>query len=542
VGSNDEPVLNRLLRRVDWRFVLPNPEPTRAVCFTSGMLARAVRLIAQSVADPHGSPRDCDLAVAVNPDAGTLAIAWRALIPGGNLYTEWTLPRLRRNSSLRSRLEGSGFENVALYWCWPPPCRGPALFWIPLENPGAISHFLTTRPSASGPVGRLLRFTMHSLWTLLYRAGVFPSVSAVATKPPARAVLTVDETRNARETGPLQVPSAASDTEHIQRMVLSYWQHKNGCTVPSPLSWTLLTGGSRTTNKVVALVFVRHEREPKLAIKMSRVPEATSALLREADALQQLHSNFPHGIPGVPEVQFLHRWNTTVAVAETALTGLPLLARLRPDSYRDIALMATKWLASLADHAAPTPRAEWWDRLIEPILTDFAHSFGPLLDSASMGRLRERLSYLDALPLVCEQRDFSPWNLLIDPRGALVVLDWESAELGGLPSLDLHYFLTYLAFFHDGALESGQLLESYRAAADPSTFTGRIQHECLDLYCNRLRLNPATLGPLRILTWLVHSRSEYQRLKADADGRPDGATMQSSLFLTLIREELLRGK
>src|SRR5436190_718658 len=92
---------------------------------------------------------------------------------------------------------------------------------------------------------------------------------------------------------------------------------------------------------------------------------------------------------------------------------------------------------------------------------------------------RARLAALGDLPLVCEQRDFSPWNVLIAADGALVVLDWESAETEGLPGMDLIYFLAYLAFFLDGAMESGRFRESYRAALDPATFTGAVQAECL---------------------------------------------------------------
>lgn len=538
MSGHDESVLNRLLRRADWRFVLPNPEPTRAVCFTSGLLAQAVRLIAQSVAESDGSPRDCDLAIAVNPDTDTLVRAWRTLTPGGKLYTEWTPSRLRRNGTLRSHLERSGFTDVKLYLAWPPPHRGSAAFWLPLENPRAISHFLSTRASAHSPAGRLVGFTLRSLWTLFYHAGIFPFVSAIATRPFAQPALTV----NVPETVPDDVPSEGNETERLQRTILSYWQRRSGDAAPNGLSWTLLTGGARTINKVVALVFDDNDHEPKLAIKMSRVPAATGALLQEADTLRQFHLMKPRGISGIPEVQFVHRWNTTVAVAETALTGIPLLTRLGPDTYRDIALLATQWLTGLAGHPTPARRSKWWDRLVEPVFADFTQAFGPILDVASIDRLRDRLSSLGPLPLVCEQRDFSPWNLLIDSGGALVVLDWESAELRGLPGMDLQYFLTYLAFFHDGAMESGRLLQSYRAAANPSTFTGHVQRECLHLYCNSLGLDPAALGPLRILTWLLHSRSEYRRLEADRGGRPDEAAMESSLFLTLIREELQSGE
>ncbi len=57
-----EPVRNRLLRRVDWRFLLPNPQPERAICFANGALARAVELISRETVPASAKPSgNCDL-------------------------------------------------------------------------------------------------------------------------------------------------------------------------------------------------------------------------------------------------------------------------------------------------------------------------------------------------------------------------------------------------------------------------------------------------------------------------------------------------
>jgi hypothetical protein len=145
------------------------------------------------------------------------------------------------------------------------------------------------------------------------------------------------------------------------------------------------------------------------------------------------------------------------------------------------------------------------------------------------------------LPIVPEQRDFSPWNVLIDSDGGLGVLDWESAELDGLPALDLIYFLTYLAFQIDGVAfgsASPRLCESYRRTLDPSSFTGAIRTECLDRYALRVGLRRETLGPLAVLTWLIHSRSDYQHVVTDFAGRPHPAALRGSVFLSLLEEEI----
>jgi hypothetical protein len=141
---------------------------------------------------------------------------------------------------------------------------------------------------------------------------------------------------------------------------------------------------------------------------------------------------------------------------------------------------------------------------------------------------------------VCEHRDFSPWNVLLDSKGELVVLDWESAELHGLPCLDLVYFLTFLSFFIDGAMDSGLYLDSFRSQLDPDSFTGRVVEECQQRYINSVGLDRAVLPPLRLFAWTFHSLSEYKRLSEDKSGRLESEDLQRSLFLQLWREELER--
>jgi hypothetical protein len=148
------------------------------------------------------------------------------------------------------------------------------------------------------------------------------------------------------------------------------------------------------------------------------------------------------------------------------------------------------------------------------------------------------LCTLPNLPVVCEQRDCSPWNIFKAIDGRLIVLDWESAVLDGLPALDLIYFLTYWSFYFDNAISSGQFRPSYRTALNKNTPTGLVQAQCLSRYLERLSLDPAVLHPLRLLTWLIHARSEYQRLVADAGGLPHVAALRQSVFIGLLEEEV----
>jgi len=173
---------------------------------------------------------------------------------------------------------------------------------------------------------------------------------------------------------------------------------------------------------------------------------------------------------------------------------------------------------------------------------DFAEKFGPILEQNDLEATRRILKQIEALPLVSEHRDFSPWNVLITRVGELGILDWESAELNGLPLLDLIYFLTYLTFFIEGAMETRRFDEAYRRSWSLHTTIGQVNNECVRRYCDALQLDENCVPALRLFTWLLHSRSEYERLRTAAGGVSSKGKLLESVFVLLWREELRSGQ
>jgi aminoglycoside phosphotransferase (APT) family kinase protein len=145
---------------------------------------------------------------------------------------------------------------------------------------------------------------------------------------------------------------------------------------------------------------------------------------------------------------------------------------------------------------------------------------------------------IGALPTTPEQRDFGPWNVLVTPVGEIAVLDWESAQLDGLPVLDLLYYLAYASFQVDGARDRESRVASYRRLLDPSTRTGGVGGECLARYLDGTGLRSAALAPLRALVWLIHAQSDVRHAAADAGGPPPAELLGQSLFLALWTEEI----
>ena len=127
-------------------------------------------------------------------------------------------------------------------------------------------------------------------------------------------------------------------------------------------------------------------------------------------------------------------------------------------------------------------------------------------------------------------------------RGQLAVFDWESAELSGFPALDLIYFLTYWSFYREGAMRAGGYrpfyLDAFRRCLDPGSRTGAVCQECLTRYAEAMGLPRRAIGPLRLLAWMLHGRSAWQRMREEREAIPEPEELRRHVFWNLWREQL----
>lgn len=438
---------------------------------------------------------------------------WRFAMPDAELLARWRLPRPRRARRVRRRFEEAGYGDVRVYWAGPLPHRPPQ-FWLPVESPEAVDYLLATR--RTGSLGGRLP---HLLWRLAKGMGLLAPLYVIGRR-----------SGGARE----------GDAKQVGDLPL----------LPSaPL--LLLTGGHRSINKVVGLAFESGMNKPTAAAKFARVAEAEPGLEREASVLDRLGKERPE-LLGVPNLRGEGRRAGRLAVVQGAAEGRSLLDVLNRDNFEELAMRVTRVLVELANadaqirHTAIGPRiggemqarASDRCRFVEEALAEFERQFGPVVAPSLVADARALLDGLGELPVVCEHRDCSPWNLLIDEMSGPILLDWESAEPDGLPGLDLVYFLANCAFVLDKAIESGRTRESYARLLDPLTPYGRIAAKAIAAYSAALEIGADDFRRLRLLCWLIHSRSDYRHLQLEAAGAPRPEDLRRGMFLGLVEEEL----
>lgn len=476
-----EPERNEQLRQVDWRFLLRRQEEPRVIDLAPGRDSEALRLVSR----PAG-PGEADVVLAGFPMGRSLGLVRDALAPGGEVVCRWWGPRLAGPQRARRRLRKAGFIDVKTYWPGPQPNRPPQ-FWLPLDSREAVAHMLVKRPART-PLGAGL----HRLWGWAARFGYLAPVYVIA-----------------------RLPGGGEEDANGSR---------------SPM---LLTGGHRSINKVVGLEFEPGSLRPPAVAKFARVPEAEAGVEREAEVLARLAEERPE-VEGIPEFRTRLRRSGRGGVVEGVVEGDSMLDRLTPKSFPEMARRVTDLLIELAGERAGGAAER---TTIAEHLAFFEQHFGPALDEDQLAALRADAEAVAGLPVVCEHRDCSPWNLVLAARDLPALLDWESAEPQGLPGLDLVYFLANAAFVLDKALEGGTTRASYRRLLDPSTPYGTVAAAEAARYCEALDLDPDLLPALRRLCWVVHCRSDYEHLRLAAAGEPRLEDLREAPFFGLLLEE-----
>lgn len=285
----------------------------------------------------------------------------------------------------------------------------------------------------------------------------------------------------------------------------------------------VITPRFHASSHVVFLVLPKKRPQPVLVAKVPRLAGAGETLVREAANLRAVQGSRQGGFDSVPRViAFEERWQRPVLI-ETAISGHPLdPPTVRSDRARACQLIVD-WLVDVqlsTRRDAVEVEADWYERLVaQPLSFLEANVALRAVDKDLLQRTERLAKTLKglAIPLVVEHGDLSHPNLIVreglaDGTGAGVV-DWELADMHGLPACDLFFFLAYVTFALHQARENRRHLEAFHQAflGDEPWVVSYVRS-----YAQRLGLPLEALTPLFVLTWVRYLVGLLQRLESAA--------------------------
>jgi aminoglycoside phosphotransferase len=521
--------------RLDWRFLLADLTLDRVGCLGRQeggplvplrSLARTVDVL-EPVTGRRGEVEAYDAVIACDPSKGELEWAAEQVKPGGALVVETRGPALARWGGRRARrrapgphrtarrLSQLGFEDIRSYWHWPSVDRCTRI--VPLDDPTALRYGLSR--GGGGAKGRAAAWLGRGL----QRAGLLGLVVGSASVIGRRS-------RNPRSSGPGAVDRMAGARRRQRRSVprgLTVVHDFLGSLGDRPelglssgsrgLSFVVLTPRFQNSSHLIFLLLPPGRSEAVLVAKVPREPGRCTKVEREAEVLGEIHAVRPTGFETIPRPIAFEVFAGRTILLETAMPGRAMdRATVRSRTTR-CCEATLAWLIELqtATRRAPSPASDGFERLVERELLA-AERWLP-----DQGRLIERtrelvlpLSRAD-LSLVLEHGDLGHPNLLVGPEGRVSVIDWELAELRGLPASDLFFFLAYVS----RALEGARSSESTVAALDRAFFGRRSWARSFVVrYARRLELPVEALTPLFVACWVRQLTGLARRVANEGEG------------------------
>lgn len=175
-------------RRLDWRFLLPDPKLGSVVYYgpADDPLRAALADFAESVTDGEavapGAADHFDVAVLRRQPVEVLARARSLLRPGGTLYVEIqrragrSLPWYARRYA--AAVERSGFDHIEAFWNWPDFVRCTKI--MPLHDATALAHAVVN--NRRGIAAWLMFSAVRVAFRLSIVSWLIPSLSLIGRR------------------------------------------------------------------------------------------------------------------------------------------------------------------------------------------------------------------------------------------------------------------------------------------------------------------------------------------------------------------------
>ena len=548
-----------LARRLDWRFLLPDPrlEQVAYIGPLRGELRRALHRFTRSVVenpDAASSAEHFELVVVAAGYASMVSRAAALLKPGGHVYWE-----VDRSGSLtgpdgilrdpRKKALALDLTDVRAHWHYPN-LESTRMILPPTAPAVAYAHGRRAG-SSSGIARALLR---GAPWGLLPR--IVPGLSIIARRPGGG-----DSQPLLGTAGLDGIDEAKAEDGH----------------------YVLLTPRFRASRHVITLFLEAETGEAVSVAKTARIPGNRTSLSREAEALEAAATVLPdpRSVPRLRALAFCGGSGPRTEASEggegafgehdyaslgtararpqrrasditgdpgpsrrtgTSASGAPRAKREKsdesqlsrgtaisnrsaagPDGHLTLVASAVSgrlltpadflddaerltgavstWLTTLhrATRIETTEhvRTEWVEAPLRRIQeeVDLGREGLALLERT---RALSRPLVVSDVPTVLEHGDVSCPNILLSKTGRIGVVDWERAALAGVPASDLFFLLAFVAVSRERADGTEQAVVAFQDA-----FRGKdawaVGH--IARYWREMDLPVSAAAPLFVVSW-----------------------------------------
>lgn len=303
-------------------------------------------------------------------------------------------------------------------------------------------------------------------------------------------------------------------------------------------SWAFLASGDYASRKLLFfLTDPRDDRRPAYIAKMVRDPMFNGRLENEYRVLQWLHTTGGIEPCTAPRPVFHGQHAGLTVVGEAFADGVPMMQRSNATENCPYFQRMLAWLDDLGAIARAPGSATPMDldEVMGQLLTQYEALFAPpRLEREFLRAQVERLSSLaHGLPLVIQHGDPGSWNVMARPDGGVTVLDWEAAELDGMPLWDTFYFFCTFALAAHRRQGGRSAVHAVRRYVLPATKFSAAGALAVERYCERVGVPGAAVEPLFYLCWVHRALKEATRLPA--------GQLDRSRFAALL-QELIRSR
>lgn len=288
------------------------------------------------------------------------------------------------------------------------------------------------------------------------------------------------------------------------------------------------------------------EEMPSAVVKVPLTATTVRRRVREAAIQAGLATTVRRTGVRVSPVTLVTSRSGSPILLQSALSGqsaATLLAE-RPQQLSRLMISIGRWLRRW--HRATTIVKTFDSERLDQELLAPARLLAPFLEQgqAYLGWLTARCTQVAgaATPFVATHNDLTMWNLLLNERGQLGLVDWEQAQHAGLPLVDFYYAMADAVAasrryadrplaFADCFMPGGAYMPVVRQLEQHLRLAVAIPAACADLYFHACWLQhaanehgkkqPDEPRPfLQILQWLVRHRVDITKQMAGGAFKP----------------------